>query len=107
MIIIEVFLKVMVGVAGFKPTTSPTPRVRANQAAPYSAIKKTDSNISLLRYCLFLVFYLGLTCCFKSRGSKKSLICSNFLEVLVLMDISVSRGMTISLNFLISCLDGM
>lgn len=27
----------MVGVAGFKPTTSPTPRVRANQAAPYSA----------------------------------------------------------------------
>lgn len=26
----------MVGVAGFKPTTSPTPRVRANQAALYS-----------------------------------------------------------------------
>lgn len=29
----------MVGVAGFKPTTSPTPRVRANQAAPYSENK--------------------------------------------------------------------
>lgn len=28
--------KSLVGVAGFKPTTSPTPRVRANQAAPYS-----------------------------------------------------------------------
>lgn len=46
----------MVGVAGFKPTTSPTPRVRANQAAPYSAIKKGYSNISFLSYCLFLVF---------------------------------------------------
>lgn len=29
-------LSSVVGVAGFKPTTSPTPRVRANQAAPYS-----------------------------------------------------------------------
>ena len=29
----------VVGVAGFKPTTSPTPRVRANQAAPYSVQK--------------------------------------------------------------------
>ena len=28
----------VVGVAGFKPTTSPTPRVRANQAALYSVI---------------------------------------------------------------------
>ncbi len=34
----------MVGVAGFKPTTSPTPRVRANQAAPYSAKKERHSN---------------------------------------------------------------
>lgn len=49
----------MVGVAGFKPTTSPTPRVRANQAAPYSAIKKGYFNISFLSYCLFLVF----VCC--------------------------------------------
>lgn len=48
----------MVGVAGFKPTTSPTPRVRANQAAPYSAMKKKYSNISFLSYCLFLVFVL-------------------------------------------------
>ncbi len=66
----------MVGVAGFKPTTSPTPRVRANQAAPYSAIKKGYFNISLLSYCLFLVlcFHWGLTCCVKSRGSRKSLI---------------------------------
>lgn len=30
----------MVGVAGFKPTTSPTPRVRANQAALYSEINR-------------------------------------------------------------------
>lgn len=48
----------MVGVAGFKPTTSPTPRVRANQAAPYSAIKKGYFNISFLSYCLFLAFVL-------------------------------------------------
>lgn len=48
----------MVGVAGFKPTTSPTPRVRANQAAPYSAIKKGDCSASLLSCCLFLAFVL-------------------------------------------------
>ena len=29
--------KVMVGVAGFEPTTSPTPRVCASQTALYSA----------------------------------------------------------------------
>lgn len=47
----------MVGVAGFKPTTSPTPRVRANQAAPYSAIKKRDCSASLLSCCLKTLFY--------------------------------------------------
>lgn len=41
----------MVGVAGFKPTTSPTPRVRANQAAPYSAIKREI----VARVCLVVV----------------------------------------------------
>lgn len=34
---VSVVKDLMVGVAGFKPTTSPTPRVRANQAALYSA----------------------------------------------------------------------
>ncbi len=39
-------IKEMVGVAGFKPTTSPTPRVRANQAALYSAKRSKGSIIS-------------------------------------------------------------
>lgn len=42
-LVIMKFKEAMVGVAGFKPTTSPTPRVRANQAAPYSVnFKRPD-----------------------------------------------------------------
>ena len=48
----------MVGVAGFKPTTSPTPRVRANQAAPYSV--KKDKSVIILAILLFFSFLFFL-----------------------------------------------
>lgn len=35
----KIIKKLMVGVAGFEPTTSPTPRVCASQAALYSDLK--------------------------------------------------------------------
>ncbi len=46
----------MVGVAGFKPTTSPTPRVRANQAALYSVKKSRAVLYQILLICLALRF---------------------------------------------------
>lgn len=46
----------MVGVAGFKPTTSPTPRVRANQAAPYSATNpKIDLQARIITRFSFII----------------------------------------------------